>query len=437
MRLKPLSLRKPRVRVMLAVGMAVVGFSSLALAQTSPARADPTETLVAVGSDTIQDVYNQFALDASGNLLGSYNAVNPVTATAHEIITPVDGTAGVNCSFARPNGSTEGVGALRVSLNPASTLGLSEAPTPVPGQGCVDIARSSSGPGGNASTTGPIVYVPFALDAVAGSTGPAAGTCEANPSPCASYQYSYTGANNVQNTVTATPVDTAITNADKFTFNDLVNLYKNCTPITEGGVTYDPTGTVSGDTKIDLYVPQPGSGTLSFWANTLGFSATSLPSCVHQSIIGGALASVSPAVPVEEHNGTPMATDPNGFGPFSIAQWISQRNGHDDRRHTAVVHSLAPCSNSTTCSSAVSPFSNGNPATGSLNTNFPITRDVYSIVSFARVTTPSDPLYGLLNNANPAGAFICQDSIQIISYGFALLPSTTCGEVIASNRALG
>jgi phosphate transport system substrate-binding protein len=415
---------------MLALGMAVVGFTGLALSQATPALADPTVTLVAVGSDTIQDVYNQFGLDAAGNLLGSYDAVNPVTAAAHEIITPVDGTATVKCSFARPNGSGEGTADLRLALNPASPNGGS-APAPVAGQGCVDIARSSSGPGSLQSNTGPIVYIPFALDAVAGATG--GSSCPGTT--CAAYQYTYT--NGTTQTVTATPVVSAITQADLFTENDLINLYKNCTAITEGGVTYDPhSPPAAGDTQIDLYVPQSGSGTRNFWASTLGFSNTSLPACVHDTIVGGPLGTATPAVPVEEHNGTPMATDPNGFGPFSIAQWISQRNGHNDRRHTAVLHNLAPCTG-TVCTAAVSPFSNGNPATGSLNSSFPITRNVYSVVSFARVTTTSDPLFSLLNNANPAGAFMCTDSLQIISYGFAVLPATTCGEVIAANRAQG
>jgi len=417
---------------MLALGMAVMGFTGLALSQATPALADPTVTLVAVGSDTIQDVYDQFGLDAAGNLLGSYDAVNPVTAAAHEIITPVDGTATAKCSFARPNGSGEGVADLRLALNPASTNGGS-APLPSAQQGCVDIARSSSGPGGLQSNTGPIVYVPFALDGVAGATG--AASCPGTT--CASYQYTYTGSDNAQHTVTATPVPTAIANAGMFTLHDLQTLYKNCLPVTEGGVTYDPTGATG--TKIDLYVPQSGSGTRNFWATTLGFSNTSLPACVHDTIVGGALSTATPPVPVEEHNGTPMATDPNGFGPFSIAQWIAQRNGHNDRRHTAVVQNLGPCTditNPATCTAPVSPFSNGNPTTGSLNTSFPITRQVFSVVSFARVTNTSDPLFSLLNNANPTGAFLCTDTLQIISYGFAPI-GTSCGAVLTANRAQG
>src|SRR6516165_10792977 len=226
MRLKSPSLHKPRLRVMLALGMAVVGFTGLAFAQASPALADPTVTLVAVGSDTIQDVYNQFGLDSSGNLLGSYDAVNPVTQAAHEIITPVDGTATAKCSFARPNGSGEGVADLRLAINPATTNGTA-APLPSAQQGCVDIGRSSSGPGSLQSNT---------------------------------------GSDNAQHTVTATPTPTVLANVGMFTLHDLQTLYKNCTAVTANGVTYDPnTPNATGTTKIDLYVPQSGSGTRNFW----------------------------------------------------------------------------------------------------------------------------------------------------------------------------
>jgi phosphate transport system substrate-binding protein len=403
---------------MLSLGVALVGLTSLALTQTSPALADPSETLVAVGADTTQDVVNQFAADASGNLLGSYNATNPVTGAAHEGITPADGTAGVACSFARPNGTNEGLADLRLALNPATTNG-GGAVAPVAQQGCVDIARSSSGPGSLQFNAGPIVYVPFALDAVGGSTGPA--SCTATPNPCASYSYTYT--NGTTNTVTATPVPTALTTAGSFTLTDLQTMYDSCGTVTEGGVTYNP-GTATGtQVHIDLYIPNAGSGTRSFWATTIGFNSSTPPACVHDTIVGGPLATASPAVPVEQNNGTPVATDPNGYTPYSIAQWIAQRNGHADRRHAAVLDNL----------NAISPFSNGNANTGALNTGFPITRDVYDVVSFTRVTNTNDPLFSLLNGTN---SFVCTEQSAIISYGFALVPSI-CGEVVATLRAQG
>ncbi len=416
---------------MLALGTAVIGLASLALIQTRSALADPTVTLVAVGADTTQDVFNQFALDAGGNLIGSYDATNPVTNAVHEIITPVDGSASVNCSFARPNGTNEGVANLRLALNPASSNGGS-AVAPVAAQGCVDIARASTSPGSLQSNTGPIVYVPFALDAVGGATGPT--TCTPStlcPSFTADIINATTGAVTTQS---VTPSATAITTANDFTMTDLVNLYTDCTTVTEGGVTYWPLGSSvtkpSGAVTIDLYIPQPGSGTRSFWASTLGFNATTPPACDFDVIQGGPLAGQDALV--EQNDGTAVATDPNGYVPFSIAEWISQRNGHSDRRHDAVLTDLTPNGGTT----PISPFSNGNAATGALNTSFPITRDVYNVVSFARVTNPSDPLYGLLNNANPAGAFVCSDASQILSYGFALVPSI-CGEVVASLRAAG
>jgi hypothetical protein len=432
MRHKPLtSLRGPGVRSIIAIGAALAAFTGVGLATASTSLADPTETLVVVGSDTIQDVYNQFALDAAGNLIGSYNATNPVTGASHEVITPVDGSAHVNCSFARPNGSTDGVSDLRWSqpggANDPADTGL--APSPQPQQGCVDIARASSGPtasfngASQQNNSGPLIYIPFALDAVAGSTGPA------NASSCPSYdnqcgQLTVTSDNGTQ--FTATPVNTNITTADDFTFQDLVTLYADCGTVTEGGITYNPNTATTGQQQIDLYVPQPGSGTRNFWASTLTFNPTTLPSCVHDHIVGGALASDD--VAVEEHDGSAVATDPDGFGPFSIAQWISQRNGHNERRHGAVLHMLTPNGSTT----PVSPFSNGNPATGSLNTSWPIVRDVYSVVSYARVTNTSDPLFSLLNGT---GSFVCGDGLQILSYGFATIP--TCGQINNANRVNG
>jgi phosphate transport system substrate-binding protein len=385
-----LSHPRSRLKTLMAVGTAVVGFAGLAVAQAGPAAADPTEVFVATGSDTTMDIMNQYSNDIGSNELGSYDAINPVTAVAHEIITPVKNTGTLKCSFTRPNGSGEGLAALRKSINPSTTA--TQLPAP-PQQNCIDIGRSSAAPGTNASTTGGLVYIPYALDGVTGAVGP-------------------TGT-------------TAITTANMFTIADLQALYVSCTTATEGGVTYNPGTPAAGQVKIDLYVPQSGSGTRNFWASKLGFSSTTLPACVHDTIQAGPNLGLS----VEEHNGTAVATDPNGYMPFSIAQWISQRNGHNDRRHGAVLANI----------NGISPFDNGNPASGNLNTAFPITREVYNIVLFSSVdptsATKNPALISLLVGATSS---LCQDAFTITGYGFAQLGATTtdqCGSIASTLRA--
>src|SRR5262249_42815048 len=95
-------------------------------------------------------------------------------------------------------------------------------------------------------------------------------------------------------------------------------MYDKCARQIVNGVTYDPTG--AKGTPIHLYIPQPGSATRNFWANTLGFNATTPPTCVHDHSV------LDPTEQIEDYDGTIFAQDGNAFGPFSIAQWVSQRN---------------------------------------------------------------------------------------------------------------
>lgn len=384
-----------RVKSLMAVGTAVVGFAALTVVYAGPAFADPAEVFVAVGSDTSQDVMNQFSYDIGANELGSYNAVNPVTAVIGENITPViAGSPTTNCSFTRPDGSGQGLSALRKAINPSTTAAqLADPPQP----GCIQIGRSSSGPGSNQANDGSLVYIPFAFDDVSGVTAP-------------------------QGTTAGT--DTLLTTANDFTETDLITLYKSCGNVTEGGVTYNPNTATAGQVQIDLYVPQPGSGTLSFWATTLGFSSTSLPTCVHQTILSGPDAGQL----VEENDGTAVTTDLNGYMPFSVGQWISQRNGHDDRRHGAVENDV----------NGVSPFVGGNSATGSLSYTFPINREIYNIVQYSVVTGSTAYDQALASLLLGQGSALCSDGLTIASYGFAPLNSSTtdlCGADGPSLRA--
>ena len=181
----------------------------------------------------------------------------------------------------------------------------------------------------------------------------------------------------------------------QFTFNQLQTLYKSGTAVTaaNNGVTYfpySPGSTVpSGDVPVDLYVPQNGSGTLKFWSQQLGFTVGSTTPWIYQTIQtdAGAAQVGEPGelsadtqfqnMQVEEHDGTAVTVDPNGLFPFSIAQYISQHNGHNPRFHGAQILSVG----------GVAP-----EASGKLNPAFPNTllREVYNVVAWDRVVNTGD-----------------------------------------------
>jgi hypothetical protein len=329
---------------------------------------------------------NAFAnVTLGSNELGSWNAVNPVSQAIGDTITPAN-AAGGQCSFTRPDGSGQGLSAFRKSINPSSTAAqLAIAPEP----NCIDLSRSSSGVS-NQNNAGVLVWIPFALDAVTGAIG--------------------------SNGTLANSTLNPFVNA--FTLANLTALYNcNTTTVTVGSTTttFNPNTATAGQQQIDLYIPQAGSGTLSFWATTLGFSATSPPACDHQTIVGTTTA-------VEENDGTAVSTDPLGYMPFSIAQWISQSNHSNiDRRHNAIeedVNGISPCSGATSCPSSG----------GSLNSSFPITRDVYNILQTSQATG-TGPLAQLFAGPNSQ---LCQDIFTIAAYGFATI--SNCGSTAVANR---
>lgn len=391
------------------VGAAVCAMvAGVALGTAGPAAADPPNppnTLAGAGSDTIQDVLNALALSIGPKgheLVGSWDAFQPGSSpiVTHDAITPKNTVACTGVS--RPNGSGEGVAALRLSL--AGTSGFPSASLatypgsklPTPGSRCFDFARSSSGPGTNASATGYLQYVPFALDGVTLAVGPASGT----------------NATNIHGS---------------FTLAQLQAMYKNGTPeVASDGVTYDP---YAGDgvtgTPIDLLIPQPGSGTRSFFAGVVGINATTLPDWVsdhYTPTAGGASQAV------EEHDGTAVQQDRNAIMPFSTAQWIAQASGHNDRRHGAVLETV----------DGVQPVDNS----GKLNESFPgaLLREVYNVIPFSATTATGTDLYNVFvspSTLNPQR--LCNLKSLITEYGFGLLDSApkghTCGQIDPAFRA--
>lgn len=84
-------------------------------------------------------------------------------------------------------------------------------------------------------------------------------------------------------------------------------------------------------TGFQPLIPQSGSGTRTSWATLMGISATTLPSCVLDTL-GGTV--------IEEHDGSRF-TNSTQIVPFSVAQYIAQMFGViTDRRSTAQLGQL-------------------------------------------------------------------------------------------------
>ena len=426
---------RSRLAALLAAGALTLGMTSYAAVfAAGPASADPVCQEVAVGSDTIQDVMNQYAFDLGGSALCSYNATDPVTGVGGtaggtvEIgyergLNPTEPTGPTCAAYERPNGSSQGQTALRQSINPTTT-----APTPMvpaPGAGCVDIGRSSSAP--SVVANGYLTYIPFAEDAVTGAVGPTTGgVVQGIFGPV---------------TTVATQINPA--NANMFTTTQLQAMYGSCTQETVNGTTYWPfqTGVTQPPStqRIDLYLPQNGSGTLKFWEGATGINFTFNAACDFQTIQQGTSTGTS----VEEHDGLAVATDMDGYMPFSIAQWISQSNHTNgdpvniDRRYGAQLVDIGGTAPTT-----------GTAPNLKLNETFPLNREVYNIVEGCRVdaTDPNVPsvtiggvsqtctvdsfLAGMLVGQ---GGSLCSDIFSIENYGFAPLfnnanEPNTCGQ---------
>jgi hypothetical protein len=259
---------------------AVVGVALAGLVVTAPAaNADPvSSSYVLAGSDTLQDAGN--ALANGTTLTGPQVRVTAPTAGN---IASYDafGSAAIQTKpngpfFARPAGSGDGVRALSRSIDgaPFSVPGNATPAVSITGQ--VDIARSSSGPGSAANTSGPLAYVPFSRDAVSYAIAP--GTAAG-----------------------LTQLSTA----------QLTQIY-NCTLTSVGGVSVSPV------------LPQSASGTRKFFLSAIG--VTTPGACVNQSTL-------------PENDGTVLTTA-GQIIPFSVASWVAQKNGAaQDRTGTAVLGS--------------------------------------------------------------------------------------------------
>jgi len=365
---------KKIVAVCATVGVAFTGF-----ALGAPAQAEPVSNDYAiVGSDTLEDVVNglvngssltsaEVRVYADGATMGSFDATG----------TPFILTKPNGMRFGRPNGSSEGVKALRASAK-GGTYGTTGVPA-VTITDQVDIARSSSGPkDADLNSSGVLAYVPFGRDAIA---------------------YAY-------DSRTAAGAATAAISA--LSKSQLKSIFE-CTLRTVGGITVTPV------------IPQTGSGTRKDFLKMIG---------VDSSGDGNLGADQSCIVVGQEHDGNSLA----GAGyimPMSVSRWVAMNTGATfSRIGNAVLAGVqdvgqAPETGSGTSMEPVQAYYN----------DLTFGRDTYLVVEYARIdagnaTKYDSKLAAVLDRTisksltNSSTAFAATAGSLKKKYGF-LPPSST------------
>ncbi len=242
-----------------ACGIAIAGVGVATSASAEPV----SNSYSLVGSDTLQDSMNAIVngttitgatvrVTSNNKTLGNFDAFGSAAIQ----------TKPAGAFFGRPAGSGAGVTALRASITGANYSGNPAVPArQILGQ--VDIARSSSGPGGNANANGLLAYVPYGRDALG---------------------FAYKGGDSSWANLTAA---------------QLKAIYE-CTTTTVGGVTVKPR------------IPQSGSGTRSFFLGAIG-----------NPTLGSCVSDATGTTP--ENDASVLGA--NELIPFSVANWVSQANG--------------------------------------------------------------------------------------------------------------
>jgi hypothetical protein len=320
-----LVISKKIVAICATMGVAISGF-----ALAAPALAEPVSNDFAiVGSDTLEDVVNALVngsrlttssvrVYADGATMGSFDA----TGTPY-IITKPNGVR-----FGRPNGSGDGVTALKRSIDGASyTSGTTGGPASVSISGMVDIARSSSGP--TADANGLLAYVPFGRDAIA---------------------YAYDSRTDAG----------AVSAFSSLTASQLKSIYE-CTVRTVGGITVTPV------------IPQSGSGTRKDFLKKIGVDSSG----------GGTLPGTATCVVTgQEHDGTSL-TGAGYIMPMSVSRWIAMNTGASyDKKGYAVLAGVADVGQAPVSGSGTSMVPNQlyyNDSTWG--------RDTYLVVEYARINS--------------------------------------------------
>jgi ABC-type phosphate transport system substrate-binding protein len=379
----------------LTAGIAAAAAIALVASAAVPALADPptskgkqivpaTYDLVSVGSNTDENLFNALsgAYDATipakehgtaHPYLYTWNATKPgSTSTAKTTIVPKAGCKAIT----RPNGSGAGLTALDESQ--AVTYKGKSYP-------CVDFARSSSGRSSTspAAKKGGVEYVALDEDAV-------------------TYATRDTGATK---TVPATYAPKTLTLAQ-------LKAIFLCTDTTWGEV-----GGTAGK-AIKAYLPQPGSGTLSFFLKVLGITAPG--SCVSEA-------------PEENQGLSSFFNSPNAIFIYSVADWIAQKYRSPKAGH-APTKSQNQFGTDEVGYLGLDKIDGVSPLTSakipSINKAFKSTGFTRTIYDIVRWSATADHIPAIENGILGRTGYFCKNAkakTLIEDYGF--LPIASCGSV--------
>jgi ABC-type phosphate transport system substrate-binding protein len=242
-----------------------------------------------VGSDTTQNVFDQFSADynvthkTGGTQLYGWDATNPITgAMGDTIVTKHTAGDSTTCSVPRPDGSSAGISALENT----KTVG---------GSPCIDFSTSARGRSSSDPTT--ISFISLAGDGVTYATQP--------------------GSN----------APAALTGAD------LTGIY-NCS-ITKW--TQIPGNSGGSSAAIAAMLPQSGSGIRSVFLAAIGLTAPG--SCVSTSATRQGAAGASDNT-LQQNEGVAPSLNANAANvifPFSIGKYLAEQF------HSASCGTIAQC----------------------------------------------------------------------------------------------
>jgi ABC-type phosphate transport system substrate-binding protein len=286
---------------LIAVASAAAAATAVAVV---PAMADPpnhvapSNAIVGVGSNTIQDVMNQFAVNydatkkKSARPLETWDALGPTphglpASDAGDIVSKGAVSSKSPCLGPRPNGSGAGISATPPLALASNTKDPAKASTGF----CTDFARSSSGP--SATTPPGLQFLPFGTDNVTYATN-------------------------------------ATTNAPKnLTAKQLLEIY-TCTVPAKNGHPANNWADLGGKPgRINAQLPQTGSGTRKFFLTAIngGTTPATPGTCVDSS--KGESATTPPPngnLPEENEGVNPFLHGANVIYPYSAAAYIEQGN---------------------------------------------------------------------------------------------------------------